>query len=296
MEEISTILNKISEISWISLLTIGERDVTVGTLVVALVILVVGYVLARLLTRVVDRGLVKKGSDHATRSIIVRLLRYIVLLVGIVAALETIGIHLSTLFAAGAIFAVGLGFAMQNIVQNFVSGVILLVERSIKPGDVLEVDGHVVKVSELGIRFTQARTRNDEELIIPNSVLVQGTVKNYTASDTCFLLETTVGVAYSSDLKVVRAALEEVAGTRSWKQPDKDPRVLLREFGDCAVLYSVYVPITDPWPARLLQSELNEAIWWAFKKDGITIAFPQLDVHFDEGLGQRVAPRSGKSE
>jgi small-conductance mechanosensitive channel len=72
--------------------------------------------------------------------------------------------------------------------------------------------------------------------------------------------------------------------------------VLLSEFGDSAVLYSVYVPITDPWPARRLQSELNEAIWWAFKKEGISIAFPQLDVHFDEGLGRPVPPRRGRSD
>lgn len=296
MEEIKKILDKLSEISWISLLTIGDQDVTVGTIVLAVSVLVVMYILARLLTRIVDRGLVKKGSDHATRSIIVRLLRYCIILVGIVAALDMIGIHLSTLFAAGAIFAVGLGFAMQNIVQNFVSGVILLIERSIKPGDVLEVDGHVVKVGELGIRSTKARTRNYEELIIPNSVLVQGTVKNYTASDTSFLLETTVGVTYSSDLKLVRATLEEVAGARAWRQKDMDARVLLREFGDSAVLFAIYVPITDPWPVRLQQSELNEAIWWAFKKNGITIAFPQLDVHFDEAFGRQGGLRQGTSD
>jgi potassium-dependent mechanosensitive channel len=111
------------------------------------------------------------------------------------------------LFAAGAVFAVGLGFAMQNIVQNFVSGVILMVERTIKPDDVLEVEGDIVRVQKMRIRATMVRTRNEEELIIPNSTLVQGAVKNYTLTDSRFLLGTVVGVTYGSDMQLVREVL-----------------------------------------------------------------------------------------
>src|SRR4030095_8726722 len=102
------------------------------------------------------------------------------IVVGLTLALHLAGIKLGAVFAAGAVFAVGLGFAMQNIAQNFVSGVILLVERSIEPGDVIEVNTQVVRVHQMGIRATLVRTLDDEDMIVPNSILVQTTVKNYT--------------------------------------------------------------------------------------------------------------------
>jgi small-conductance mechanosensitive channel len=283
MERIKSIWQTVIELKSLSLLRVGDREITLGTLFLALVILGISYGLASVLSRTAHRSLLKKDSDHATRTVIVRLLRYLVLLVGSVVALDILGIHLSTLFAAGAIFAVGIGFAMQNIAQNFVSGVILLIERTIKPGDVIEVDDLVVMVAEIGIRTTKARTRQDEELIIPNSVLVQSTVKNYTATDSCYLLDAKVGVTYSSDMKLVRATLEEVARSLPFRRKDSDARVLMLDFADSAVIFGVYVPITDPWPARRLRSQLHEDIWWAFQEKGIVIAFPQLDVHFDRG-------------
>jgi small-conductance mechanosensitive channel len=173
---------------------------------------------------------------------------------------------------------------MQNISQNFVSGVILLVERSIKPGDIIEVDNMVVKVERIGIRSTLVKTRNEEELIVPNSLLVQTIVKNYTLTDSSFLISTTVGVVYSSDMKKVRTVLDETARSMSSQDPDKAPRVLMTEFADSSVNFTVFIWTKTPWIARRLTSELNEAIWWALKEANIVIAFPQLDVHFDDGI------------
>ena len=121
---------------------------------------------------------------------------------------------LEALFAAGAVFAIGLGFAMQNIVQNFVSGVILLAERTIKPGDVLQVDGRFVKVRHMGIRSTICRTLDEEEIIVPNATIVQSTVTNYTLQDSLFRLRCTVGVVYGSDMVLVKNTLQRAAQIR----------------------------------------------------------------------------------
>jgi len=179
------------------------------------------------------------------------------------------------------VFAIGLGLAMQNIMQNFVAGLILLLERAIKPGDVLQVEGRFVKVREMSIRTTIARTLDDEEIIMPNSLLVQSTVTNYTLRDSFYRLRTVVGVVYGSDMNLVRRVLERTADTLDWRSPDHAPVILLSEFGSSSVDWEVSVWIDEPWSVRRRKSQLNEAIWNAFRESGITIAFPQLDLHLD---------------
>jgi small-conductance mechanosensitive channel len=191
-------------------------------------------------------------------------------------------ILIAALFAAGAVVAVALGFAMQNILQNFVSGVILLAERSITESDILQVDGRIVRVMRMGTRATVARTRDDEEIIIPNSLLVQSSVTNYTLGDSLFRIRAAVGVAYGSNMDRVREVLLEAGKSVPDRVEEKDPVVLLLQFGNSSVDFEVSVWATDPWMARVTKSHLNFAIWNHLKAAGITIAFPQLDVHFDK--------------
>jgi small-conductance mechanosensitive channel len=210
-----------------------------------------------------------------------RLVHYVIVITGFGIALHTMGINLTALFAAGALFAVAVGFAMQNLTANFVSGVILLAERVIKPGDVLEIERQMVRVRDMGIRATVARTLNDEDLVIPNSVIVQSTVRNYSFRDMLYRLRVPVGVSYGSDLTTVRETLETMARELDWRSPKKDSAVLLTDFGSSSVDFEVSVWIEDPWNSRRGRSDLREAIWWSLKEAGVTIAFPQVDVHFD---------------
>lgn len=266
------------------LVEVGGTTITVATALTSLIIILFSTWLASAVRRGVRKLADRRGLGEGTSGTIGGVLYYLILMAGFGVALQTMGIDLAALFAAGAIFAIGLGFAMQNIAQNFVSGVILLTERAIKPGDVLEVEGDVVKVEQMGIRATIVRTRDGEEIIVPNSILAQGSVKNYTLRDSMFRLEATVGVLYSSDLRRVRARLQEAAEACSFRSKAKDlePQVFLAEFGDNAVIYHVLVWMGDPWRERPARSELLESIWWALKDEGVVIAFPQLDVHLDE--------------
>jgi potassium efflux system protein len=268
------------------LFRIGDRPVSLLTLasmlITFLAMLGVSWLLRAGVRRALRRGSIEAaGGDLGVAD---RLIHYGFIVLGLALALHLAGIRLDTVFAAGAVFAVGFGFAMQNIAQNFVSGIILLIERTIKPGDVLEIGTQIVKVMKMSIRATIVRTLDDEDIIVPNSTLVQSNVKNYTLEDNLYRVKVQVGVSYESDLKVVRDVLEKTTLELPWRDKAYPPRVLLLNFGPSAVEYETSAWMHDPFNYRIAGSELREAIWVAFKRAGITLALPQLDVHVVRAL------------
>ena len=272
----------IHEVITFEIFTLGETPVTPMLIALVGFMVILTWWLSGVLQRWVERAFKTRGvTDLGTTDVVKRLLHYAVMAVGLGIALDTLGVSLGALFAAGAIFAVGIGFAMQNIAQNFVSGLILLVERAIKPGDVVEVEGRVVRVLKMGIRTTVARTRDDEEIIIPNSALVQSAVKNFTLDDPLYRIRVDVGVAYESDMRVVRQALTEAIGGLEWRVQDRDPVIILADFGSSSVDWQISIWTNNAWISPRQASELREAVWWSLKDHEITIAYPQLDVHFD---------------
>jgi potassium-dependent mechanosensitive channel len=268
-----------------TLFEVSGTAITVTTVLVAGFMIVLTWWVSNLLQRALDRTFRARGvTDVGTMQITKRLLHYGVMAIGLSIAISQVGINLNALFAAGAIFAVGIGFAMQNIAQNFVSGLILLVERAIKPGDVLEVEGRVVRVLKMGIRTTIARTRDEEEIIIPNATLVQSTVKNYTLDDPTYRVRVNVGVHYGSDMRAVREALQAACSGLEWRLRDRDPVILLTDFADSSVNWQVSLWCNNAWASPRSESELRESVWWALKEAGIEIAYPQLDIHLDPGV------------
>ncbi|MFC1657154.1 mechanosensitive ion channel family protein [Candidatus Moduliflexota bacterium] len=275
-------MEKASSYGLKTLFTLSGTEVTIVSIVTFIFIVILSIFTSVVLQRALKRTLAHKFSKReGTLTAILRLVHYSVIITGFGIGLQTIGINISALFAAGAVFAIAIGFAMQNIVQNFVSGIILMVERSIAPGDILEVEGTVVKVIDMGIRTTVVRTWREEDLIMPNSVISQSTVKNYTLRDNEFRLGVTVGVSYGSDMKKVMEVLETAAKDMPWRLPEPGPRVLLQEFGDSAVIFGVYLNVGEPWKQRVYMSDLRKAIWFAFKDADITISYNQVDIHFD---------------
>lgn len=264
------------------LFEVSGTPVSVTTL--ATVVLIVAFTFwgSRAGQTGVERAFRLRGLEHHAAGIAIGgLLRYALLVGGLAVAAQTLGIRLGALFTAGAIFAVGLGFAMKEVAENFVSGVILLSEGSIRPGDIIQVQQGVARVKSIGIRTTLVITRDGEELIMPNSLLCQSTRLNYTLSDKVYRVRVTVGVVYSADMALVRKTLVAVGEAMRWRDRTLPVSVLMSDFGSSSVDFEVQVWSRDPWEERTFRSELREAIWWAFKEHDITIAFPQLDVHFD---------------
>ncbi len=277
------LVSGIQQVYGARLFHIGETDVHVNSLLIILA--VVGATLwgSSMLSKVTVKALGDRGVDtRGTVGVLLNLGRYVVIIIGLMVAVSSAGIDLTALFTVGAVFAVTIGFALQNITQNFVSGVILLVEGAITPGDVLEVEGRVVRVLKMGIRSTVVRSMDDEDLILPNAVIAGSTVKNLTMQDDTLRVYARVSVAYDTDLDRAKAILEEAARTvpqRDWR---RDPLVLLQNFGDSGIEFDAFIWIPDPWVAPKARSELRLAIWRAFRRHAITIPFHQVDIHMIE--------------
>jgi small-conductance mechanosensitive channel len=247
-----------------------------------LIILILAFWLYRLTVRLVALHL-KLGNkeNEVALKVYSSVVRIIVFVPGILLAIHFAGIDLSAVFTTGGLFALAIAFAMKNLAENLVSGVMLRGEQTIKPGDVLETDGLMVRVKRIGFRATIVRTKDEKDMLIPNSQLVQSRVANYTYRDPICRVWTFVGVSYESDLKLVRRVLEKVCDAIPNTSTHHAPEVLLTEFGASSVNYRISIWIENPWDSGPVKSTLNEAIWWALKEAGITIAYPQLDVHLD---------------
>ena len=290
-----TALTQVDDVLNTTFFRIGSTGITLSLVLTIIVIVIATVISARAARKAVEARLAKRGGSEGAVGAAGSLLRYAILSIGLSIAAQTAGIDLTALFAAGAVFAVGLGFAMQTIVQNFVAGIILMSERSIRPGDVIEVEGRPVKVAAMGIRSTVVKTRDGEDIIVPNSNLVQSSVKNLTMDASIVRIRFQVGVVYSSDMALVKQTLEEAARSMPDAVVEEGVDVLLVEFGDNAVVFDVGVWVSDAWRLRQYKSLLAERIWWAFADKGITIAFPQLDVHFDPPVVDGLRALSGRA-
>lgn len=285
VQSLDSWLERVRTVAGRPLFEIAGTEITLAKVVLSVLFFAVTLAISWVARRAVARAFRARGvTDEGTVGVPQRLLHYAILVVGITVILHNLGLDLSALFAAGAVFAIAIGFAFQNIMQNFVSGVILLVERAIKPGDVLEMEGTMARVVHMGLRSTVVRTLNEEELIVPNSNLVQSTVQNYTLRDAVMRLRAVVGVAYSSDVDRVFEVLDQGAREIPGQATGYEPVVLLSQFGNSSIDFEVSIWIDDPWSHRRKLSVLNRTIWRSLKKAGIVIAFPQLDVHFDKQI------------
>ena len=275
-------------LSW-PMFKIGDAQTTLGSSLAAVVVAVATILVARfarnLLQGFVQRHHESEADAGRTYGLI---LQFLVWIVGFEIVLHLLGIRLTTLFAATGFFAIAAGFAAKNIVENFMSGGILRLERIIRPGDLIVIGGRSLIAKRVGLRTLEARTFDGEEILVPNSMVAQSMVENKTRDDRLNRIRLRVGVSYESDLDLVRKTLENAVGGLEWRSSVKKPAVYLHEFGDSSVLYDVYVWIDDANEALSRKSALHESVWWALKDAGVTIAFPQLDLHLNQSLSNSV--------
>jgi len=242
------------------LFSIGATEVSGALLVTAALIVITTVALSIVLRRWVVRAFEKRGSTDDSIGSYGSFIQLLVIAIGVGIALHTIGVNMTSIFAAGGVFALGMGFAVKNIAENLISGVMLRVEHAISLGDVIQIKGDMVKIAHMGLRATTARTLDDQDMLIPNSTLIQSIVTNYTLRDPQYRLSIEIEVPTSADLDQVRRTLEETAKNLEWRVPDRDPEVFLESPGEEQVTYEVAVWIDDPWTASQRRSDLNEAV------------------------------------
>lgn len=273
------------------LVRVAGLDLTVGELAAALFLLVVAFVGSRIASRALCRFGERRGADAAVVYTMSRVLRYVLLIVGVLLALEVAGIPISrfTLFA-GAL-GVGLGFGLQAIFNNFVSGLILLFDRSIKVGDFVELESGVHGVvRDIKIRATRISTNDNLNILVPNAEFVSGRVVNWTLLETTRRLHVPFRVAYGTDKELVkRAALEaacEVHFTLAQDGP-RGPQVWLVGFGESSMDFELVVWIDADATKR--PSAVKAAYYWALHtalvKHGVELPFPQRDLNLRSAFG-----------
>tara|TARA_Y100001978_G_scaffold66004_1_gene59193 strand:- start:3133 stop:4407 length:1275 start_codon:yes stop_codon:yes gene_type:complete len=216
------------------------------------------------------------NCSDSSRKALNLIIRYVVVGIGITAVGFHIGLNSTALVAIAGGLSVGLGFGIKEVFSNFISGIWLLFEGSVRPGEILMVDGDPCEVRKLGLRATLLwRVRDNAELLIPNQMFFTAQVLSYTATDSLRRSEILVGAAYRHDPHTVLSLLESTALTvpRVLNQPA--PRAFQVNYGDSAIEYSLRYWIADPMSNMSVVSEVNQAIWTAFKREGIEIPFPQ---------------------
>jgi small-conductance mechanosensitive channel len=227
-----------------------------------------------------QRALIRTSLDEGQRYAFAHIMGYVVFLFGLLVGLQLVGLDLSNLVLLGSAIGIGLGFGLQNIANNFVSGIILLTERPVRVGDRVEVGGTNGDVVRIGARSTWVRTNDNVVIIIPNSEFINNRVTNWTVNDRQVRFNIPLGVSYGSDPERVREVLLEVAGRHPDVLKDPAPQILFKGFGDSSLDFHLRVWTTTRVQTPLpLASELYFSIFRAFKENGIEIPFPQRDLH-----------------
>jgi len=261
--------------------TMGEQRITIGLVVTASLILYGAFVVSWGLQALLMENVLNRGQmDTGARLSIVRLIHYALVLIGFLIALSALGFELKNVTIIGGALGVGIGFGMQAIVNNFVSGLILLFERPIKVGDVIQLsDGQQGRVLNLGLRATTVQTFDRAEVVVPNGDLISSQVTNWTLGDRSMRLKIPVGVAYGSDVETVMRILMAVATESDQVLKNPQPMVLFLNFGDSSLDFQLRVWISDFNDRRIVQSALIRDIDRRFRADGVEIPFPQRDLH-----------------
>ncbi len=261
--------------------TFGESRISALGVISGILTLVILIWLALFIARVLEQSLEKVTTLTPSAQVLLgKLAKILLIVIAVLMAISSTGIDLTALAVLGGAIGLGIGFGLQKVVSNLISGVILLLDRSIKPGDVVEVSGSYGWINKLAARYTSVITRDGREILVPNEDMITQPVINWTYSDSRVRRSLPVGVAYSSDLpKAMDLILEAAAETdRVLKYPK--PNCLIKSFGDSAIDLELRMWIEDPQNGvSNVASLVYLKIWEKFQQNGVEIPFPQQDTH-----------------
>lgn len=262
----------------------GSTSISLWTIIYLIILLYIVFWAAGKIRHILtDRVLVKTKLQHGARQAIGTIARYIVIVIGLLIALQTVGIDLTTLNVLAGAVGIGLGFGLQNVANNFISGLIILFERPVKVGDRIVVDNVVGQVVDIGMRSTTVITGDNISVIVPNSKFISENVTNWSFSDGIVRFGIPVGVAYGTDARRVEQIMLDVARDNPDVMEDPDPKVRFIEFGTNSLRFelSVWADTENVVKPQLI-SDLNMAIYDQFAVNNIEIPYPQLDIHMKQ--------------
>jgi small-conductance mechanosensitive channel len=286
MQDVSSWLEKIKYVLNVSIFELGDTPFTLWALIYIIVLVVLlFYAAGKLQVWMSERALARTRLDVGARQAVASITRYVVLLLGLLIILQTAGINLTTLNVLAGAVGIGVGFGLQHVVSNFISGLIIMFERPIKIGDRIVVDDVEGDVVRIGARSTVVLTNDNINIIVPNSKFITENVVNWKYNDASVRFKIPVGVAYGSDVRKVEKILLEVAKAEKDVLDDPAPVVRFLEFGDSSLNLELRAWSTSAVNRKgRLISALNFAIYDKFRENGIEIPFPQRDLHIRSGV------------
>ena len=256
----------------------GEKiDITIDTIALLVIVLIATGIILKAIRIFLTRKLPKEEKNKFISFF--QFIRYIVFIFAFIFALDVSGVDMSVLLTASAALLVGLGFALQQLFQDVISGILIIIDQSLHVGDIVEVDGRVGKVLEIKLRTTRVVTRNNRVMVIPNHKFMLDTLFNWTQNSFTNREQVNVGVAYGSDVQLVKQLLLQCAEESEDVVKDPKPIVLFEDFADSSLNFSLYFYVHNGMNSPGIQSDLRFRIDAAFRANKISIPFPQRDIH-----------------
>lgn len=266
------------------LFVVDKSPITIGTLGTGILLLIVGYRLSKKISRQIRESILARVDiDESLRITLEKISFYVLFILLTLFILSFLNIPIAAFTVFGGALAIGVGFGSQNIVNNFISGIILMVERPIRVGDVVEVDGLYGVIEDIGPRSTKVKSAANTHIVVPNSSFLEKNVLNWTLSDDVVRGYVRIGVAYGSDVKKVEELLIESVKSQPAVLNYPQVGVIFEDFGDNALMFEVYYysKISNYFQLRRLASQIRFVIDGLFRVHGISIAYPQRDIHID---------------
>lgn len=283
----------------LQLFKIGDSYITVNQIIISLIFILLAIWLVGRLRRIMEKRLFPRmGLERSAAIAMSKISYYLLIVVVVVFAFQIMNIPMTVFTIFGGAAAIGVGFGAQNIIQNFISGLILLIEHPVKVGDLIELEGTYGTVEEVGARCTRIRSLTNIHLLVPNSKLLDNTVINWTHSDNRVRTMVSVGVAYGSNVDKVFQIISQVLSENEKVDKMPEPVILFTDFGDSTLNFEAHFWLRMPkmMDRRIVESNIRRQIDKLFNQEGIVIAFPQQDVHLDTLSPLQVHVRKGNME
>ena len=283
-EEVSELGERIQKIWNYEIFKVQDRPIFVKTFVVGLLLLILSIWFAKIITRILGkRVLPKMGLNESASAAFQTVGFYLLVVIFTLFVLQVINVPLTIFTLLGGALAIGVGFGSQNVMNNFISGLIILAERPIKIGDLIQLDNVYGTINRIGARSTRVRTSDNIDIIVPNSVFLENKVINWTLTDNEVRTRVAVGFAYGSDTETAKKLLLQAADEHSRVLKKPQPLVLFREFGDNALHFEllIWIVMRSQMDRIITESELRFRIDALCRELDVVIAFPQRDIHID---------------
>ncbi len=271
------IIDKIIDVFGLSLIRTKEVNLTLGAVFALVLAFFITGIVLKFIRRFVTRKLPAEDKNKFVS--IFQFIQYLVYLFVIMFTLNASGVNISVLLTASAAIFLGLGFALQQLFQDLISGILIILDQSLHVGDIIEIDGKVCRVEKVSLRSTIAVTRNQRVMVIPNHKFLSDVLFNWTQKSNVIRESVEVGVAYGSDTALVKQLLIACAEKNESVLNSHEPIVMFENFGDSSLDFALYFFVNDAFSSPSVKSELRFEIEKQFRAHNISIPFPQRDLH-----------------